>query len=63
MGLSDPGPEFSLIRKQNRWYVTCASCGELAAGPLDRAQAKWILTFVRMHIYAPEHAPYLKREV
>jgi hypothetical protein len=61
MGLRDVGPEFTLTRKQKQWYVTCGACGALV-GSVDREKAKWILTFVRMHIYAPERAPYLREE-
>jgi len=59
MGLRDVGPEYTLVRKQRKWYVACASCGMIAAGPVEPSYAKWILTFVRMHIYAPELAPYI----
>jgi hypothetical protein len=59
---TDPGPEFTLTKKGGKWYLVCASCDTLAAGPLEPSDAKWILTFVRMNIYAPTDPPYLRQK-
>lgn len=59
MGLAQQGRPFTMTRQQRDWYVTCTSCNKHAFGPVKKERARWLLTFLRITIYAPTESPYL----
>lgn len=59
LGLSGQGRQFTMARREQHWYVTCTSCGNTAFGPLGVEKARWLLSFLRLVIYAPERSTVL----
>jgi len=59
IGLALQGRPFTMTRQQRDWYVTCTSCNKHAFGPVGKDRARWLLTFLRITIYAPTESPYL----
>ncbi len=51
----DPGPEFSVARRDVGWCVVCGSCGETSLGPASPQEVKKIVSLVTIGgIWAPE---------
>jgi hypothetical protein len=54
---TDPGPEFTLAKREKYWFVVCSSCREVAKGPIHPNDAKQIAALGRM-VWAPQNSPY-----